>query len=192
MPFGSREREKEGEKQTRAETVARVPDERGPREERRDFWDTHTYTRVAVFEYSNPDRYPRRRRRSERWELIRGFLFCVRGRYGNLRPSDSGHLGAKSERTRRRESPEALAWPPPALFRGSRARLHLARNATARWARCDVRGRRRRRWWRRRRRWCGVGGADDYRANEICTHGRQAPASMTLITRDERERECFV
>lgn len=54
-------REREGEEQTQGETVARVPGwARRTREERRDFWDTHTR---GTLEYSNltERQSPRRR-----------------------------------------------------------------------------------------------------------------------------------
>lgn len=74
--------------------------------------------------------------------------FCVRGRQGNV--SDSGHLGEK--RARAEESRPKRSRGYHRLFRGSRARLLFARNATARGLYRDANPLRRskRRRWRRR------------------------------------------
>lgn len=135
---GERKKEKDQERGRERKPKARVP-ERSRREGAEEEGDFGTRRSLCEGAYEAGGN------RGGRKADVTGFDFA-RQQYRDER------LGEK--RPRGRGSPEALAWPPPApLLRGSRARLLLARNATARGSTQRELGHSRRSQRRRRRRW---------------------------------------
>lgn len=147
---------------------------------RRDFWCFDTHTRRGALEYSSRTTEPKKEG-SERRELIRDRFACAGGYrlgFGTSRRKASARGG---------ESPEALAWLPPALSWITLAspvctqcyctraapRFEPVATFEEKAVAVAVMLHRRRRWLPRKR----------------DTHGRHAPASMILVAREKRGRE---